>query len=211
MLGLQRSSQTPAGVVCGVKICRDLRSVGPGALTVAAEVGRPQARKRLLCHHPVVPPVVEAEDIPPRSGRLHGDPGDAHHDVRPLVDLLGIGDGRLPADHAELQAFDRADLFKNGQRPTLAVRDEGDPLWSGAQFPHRLKVREVDGVADQGCGKRNAPRDRFGHPDVRVGAENRDFFIREDAMAGEDALSDLRVSQCLHARPMVDECHVVEE
>lgn len=178
---------------------------------MAAEVGRPQGRERLLCHHPVVPPVVEAEDVPPRSGRLHGDPGDAHDDVRPLVDLLGIGDGCLPADHAELQTFDGADLLQNGQGPTLTVRDEGDPLRSGAQFPHRPEVREVDGVADQGCRERNAPRDRFGHPDVRIRAEDRDFFVREDAMTGEDPLPDLRVSQCLHARPMVDEGYVVEE
>lgn len=93
---------------------------------MAAEVGRPQGRERLLRHHPVAPLVVEAENVPPRSGRLHGDPGDARDDVRPLVDLFGIGDSCLPADHAELQAFDRADLLQNGQGPTLAVRDEGD-------------------------------------------------------------------------------------
>ena len=119
---------------------------------MAAEVGRPQVRKRLLCHHPVVPPVVEAEDVPPRSGRLHGDPGDAHDDVRPLVGLLGVGDGRLPADHAELQAFNRTDLLQNGQGPTLTVRDEGDPLRSGAQFPHRPEVREVDGLRIKPAG-----------------------------------------------------------
>lgn len=119
---------------------------------MATEVGRPQVRKRLLCHHPVVPPVVEAEDVPPRNGRLHGDSGDAHNDVRPLVDLLGIGDGRLPTDHAELQAFGRTDLLQNGQGPALTVRDEGNPLRSGAQFPHRPEVREVDGVAVKAAG-----------------------------------------------------------